>query len=202
MGTIFNLCGLLCIIALLGHWRFDRHLLDDKITNDQKLNNPISNQQTIQKNKQLDPNQLLHIASSQIGIREATGKNDGPQVEKYLSYTGNKKGEPWCASFVSWVFGQAGFEQPRTAWSPSLFPKAKLVPLGTPATVFGIYFPDKRRIAHAGIVEKQKHNWLYTIEGNTNIEGSREGDGVYRKMRHIKTIKYYADWTNMEGGKK
>lgn len=145
---------------------------------------------------------LLKIASSQIGIREATGNNDGPQVEKYLAYTGNKKGEPWCAAFVSWVFGQAGFQRPRTAWSPSLFPKPRLVAVSKPATVFGIYFPDKGRIAHAGIVEKQKENWLYTIEGNTNIEGSREGDGVYRKIRHIKTIKYYADWINMEGGKK
>ena len=197
MGTIFNLFGLLCIIALLGHRRTDRDLLGDKI-----INNQIANQPNTQKTKRLNPKQLLEIAKSQIGVREASGNNDGYEVEQYLAYTGNKKGEPWCAAFVSWVFGQAGFKQPRTAWSPSLFPKASLVPLGKPATVFGIYFPDKGRIAHAGIVEKQKDNWLYTIEGNTNIEGSREGDGVYRKMRHIKTIKYYADWINMEGGRK
>ncbi|MFN0257616.1 C40 family peptidase [Pedobacter ureilyticus] len=223
MGTIFNLFGLLCIIALLGHWHTDRDLLGGKITNlritnlritnKQITNQPITNQQTNQITKSPDlqianqPNtqknkQLLEIAKSQIGVREASGNNDGYEVETYLAYTGNKKGEPWCASFVSWVFGKAGYTAPRTAWSPSLFPKARLVAAGKPAMVFGIYFPDKGRIAHAEIVEKQKDNWLCTIEGNTNIEGSREGDGVYRKMRHIKTIKYYADWINMEGGRK
>ncbi|RZK54478.1 MAG: hypothetical protein EOO91_15845 [Pedobacter sp.] len=70
-------------------------------------------------------NKLITIAQSQLGVREATGNNDGIQVEKYLNYTGNKKGEPWCASFVSWVYGQAGFAQPKTAWSPNLFPLAQ-----------------------------------------------------------------------------
>ena len=226
MGTIFNLCGLLCIIALLGHWRTDRDLLGDKIIHNQITkhqksnyqtgqisNKQITNQQTNQITESPDlqianqpntqkSNQLLEIAKSQIGVREASGNNDGYEVEQYLAYTGNKKGEAWCASFVSWVFGKAGYTAPRTAWSPSLFPKARLVAVAKPATVFGIYFPDKGRIAHAGIVEKQKDNWLYTIEGNTNIEGSREGDGVYRKMRHVKSIQYYADWINMEGGER
>lgn len=149
------------------------------------------NQPNTQKNKQ-----LLNIASSQIGIREATGNNDGPEVEKYLRYTGNKKGEAWCAAFVSWVFGQAGFVAPRTAWSPSLFPKSKLVKAAAPAMVFGIYFVDKGRIAHVGLVEKLQDDWLYSIEGNTNVSGSREGDGVYRKIRHLKTIRSFANWLN------
>ncbi|RYD95992.1 MAG: CHAP domain-containing protein [Sphingobacteriales bacterium] len=139
-------------------------------------------------------NQVLKIAKSQIGIREATGNNDGRQVEAYLAYTGNKKGEPWCASFVSWVFGQAGFNQPRSAWSPALFPQLRQVKTAKPALVFGIYFPTKGRIAHVGLVEKQQGDWLYTIEGNTNLAGSREGDGVYRRLRHTKTIAAYADW--------
>ena len=174
-----------------------------QITNDQKLNGQtkqIINQQNLQKTKQLDPNQLLHIAKSQIGVREATGNNDGYQVEQYLAYTGNKKGEAWCAAFVSWVFGKAGYTAPRTAWSPSLFPKARQVKMVAPATVFGIYFPDKKRIAHAGLVENIKHDWVTTIEGNTNIVGSRDGDGVYRKLRHARTIRYYADWLSKEGG--
>ena len=137
---------------------------------------------------------LLKIASSQIGIREATGNNDGPQVEKYLAYTGNKKGEPWCASFVSWVFGQAGLAQPRTGWSPALFPKERVLKKAKTAAVFGVYFPDKQRIAHVGLIERQRGNWHYTIEGNTNLKGSREGDGVYRKLRHSRTIVKYADW--------
>lgn len=204
MGTISNLFGLLCIIAMLGHWSADRHLLNGKITNlritnDQKSNDQIFNHQ-ITKSPDDQVYQLLCIAKSQIGVREATGNNDGHEVEQYLAYTGNKKGEPWCASFISWVFGRAGYAAPRTAWSPSLFPQARLVKLAEPGNVFGIYFSDKKRIAHAGIVEKVKDTWITTIEGNTNTDGNRDGDGVYRKLRHAKTIRCYADWLNREGG--
>lgn len=197
MGTISYLFGLLCLVALLGHRRIDRHLLNNnhQITNHQITNYGISNQQNTQKT-----NQLLKIAKSQLGIREATGNNDGKQVEEYLKYTGNKKGEPWCASFVSWVFGQTGYAAPRTAWSPALFPKARLTKVVTPATVFGIYFANKQRIAHAGLVRQKRGDWVSTIEGNTNILGSREGDGVYRKLRHVKTIAVFANWLPEEGG--
>lgn len=142
--------------------------------------------------------QILCIARSQIGVVEATGLNDGKQVETYLRYTGNQKGDPWCASFVSWVFGQAGYAQPKTAWSPSLFPIGRQVAQPAPARVFGIYFADLGRIAHCGLVEKQHNSWLTTIEGNTNAIGGREGDGVYRKLRHVKTIKSYASWLHRE----
>ena len=198
MGTIFNLCGLLCLIALLSYWRTDRDLLDGKIINKQISNGQITNNQNSnhqifnhQINKSPDDqiNQLLNIAKSQIGVREATGNNDGEAVERFLLYTGNKKGEPWCAAFVSWVFGQAGYSQPRTAWSPSLLPKARQVGKAKPAMVFGIYFKDKGRIAHAGLVEKQQKDWVYTIEGNTNAGGSNNGNAVMNKIRNYKQSK-------------
>lgn len=54
--------------------------------------------------------------------------------------------------------------------------------------VFGIYFPDNKRIAHAGFIDQWDGTWLITVEGNTTISGSREGDGVYRKRRPVKSI--------------
>lgn len=196
MGTISYLCGLLCLVAMLGHRCPDGHLLKHNYqTAINQINNySISNQQNTQKT-----NQLLAIAKSQVGIREATGNNDGERVEQYLHYTGNKKGEPWCAAFVSWVFGQVGLKQPRTAWSPALFPHSRIVKDVAKASIFGIYFANKGRIAHVGLVESHRGDWLYTIEGNTNIAGSREGDGVYRKLRHQRTIKAYANWLSKEG---
>jgi hypothetical protein len=44
---------------------------------------------------------IIAIAQKQLGIREATGNNDGPQVEAYLATVGLKKGELWCAVFLS-----------------------------------------------------------------------------------------------------
>ncbi|MES2653376.1 MAG: peptidoglycan-binding protein [Bacteroidota bacterium] len=137
---------------------------------------------------------ILAVASSQIGVREATGNNDGPQVEAYLKVTNLPKGNPWCAAFVSWVFRQAGFALPRTAWSPALFPLARQTLSPKPADVLGIYSIRLKRIAHAGLVEQRQNNWIISIEGNTNVDGSREGDGVYRKRRHVKTIAKFADW--------
>lgn len=160
---------------------------------------------------------VKQIYDSQIGIKES-GQNSGPQVEQYLSYVNLPKGNPWCAAFVCWVYGQAGVANPRTGWSPALFPASKLIwsrkskPLsGTalpyppqlttdnrqPATVnsqpatgdvFGIYFPEKGRIAHVGFIDTREESWLITVEGNTNPSGAREGDGVYRKRRLIRSI--------------
>ncbi|SDN17799.1 hypothetical protein SAMN05421813_1632 [Daejeonella rubra] len=176
---------------------------------------------------------VRQIYTSQIGIREKHS-NSGAEVEKYLRYVNLPKGNPWCAAFVCWVFGQANVENPRTGWSPDLFKGSKVIwdkvesrklkakslsgesgnmrqdPIAigsrkyayptsqttdnrqqvTPGTgdIFGIYFPDKKRIAHIGFIDQWQEDWVITVEGNTNMEGSREGDGVYRKRRPVKSI--------------
>lgn len=180
MATIKILLGIICL-AFIG-------------SSSKHSGNFVKQQHNKQKQAK-----IITLAQAQLGQREKTGNNDGPQIEAYQKYTGNKRGDPWCASFVSWIFAQAGYGQPRTAWSPALFPKVRLKTTAEPAQVFGIYFPNLNRIAHCGLVEKQQGNWLITIEGNTNITGSREGDGVYRKFRHRKTIKFLADWLEKKG---
>ncbi len=145
-------------------------------------------------------NKLLGIARAEIGVREKTGCNDGKRIEAYLNAVGLRKGSPYCAAFVCWVFKQTGYAEPRTGWSPALFPDRVLVKSvvaeQVSGLVFGLYFPSLKRIAHCGFAERLKGDWLNTIEGNTNLPGSREGDGVYRRMRHIRTIYRFADWTN------
>ncbi len=51
--------------------------------------------------------QILQIALAEKGNAE-TGKNSGPQIEKYFKPNG-KIGEAWCAYFATWVYGQAGY---------------------------------------------------------------------------------------------
>ena len=70
---------------------------------------------------------LLPIALGEMEVRERSGNNDGPKVEAYLAAAGLKKGQPWCAAFVSWVYQQAGYLKSRTGWSPALFPASQLV---------------------------------------------------------------------------
>jgi hypothetical protein len=161
---------------------------------------------------------VQRIYTAEIGIRERTGNNDGLRVEEYLRYVKLKKGDPWCAAFVCWALGKAGVENPRSGWSPDLFPRQKIVWERTRMTkiqaelqrsrnadfprhgdVFGIWFADRQRIAHVGFVDKWTDDWLITVEGNTNEAGSREGDGVYRKRRLIRSIWQVARWVRREG---
>lgn len=137
---------------------------------------------------------LIPLAQGELWVREATGNNDGSRVETYLACVGLKKGEPYCAAFVSFIFKQAGYAAPRTGWSPALFPNDKLVKAAASGNVFSIYFPTLKRIGHCGFIENVRGHWLGTIEANTNIAGSREGDGVYRRLRHQRTVHSFADW--------
>lgn len=133
---------------------------------------------------------VKYTYSKEIGVREASGKNDGNKVEEYLKSVGLGKGYSWCAAFVSWTYQQANVSHPKSAWAPSFFPKSKIIyqsgkTFQTPRTgdVFGIYYPSKKRIAHVGFIDTWSDSFVVTVEGNTNEAGSREGDGVYRKRR-------------------
>lgn len=167
---------------------------------------------------------IKSIYSAEIGVREETGKNDGKRVEEYLAITKLGPGYAWCSSFVSWVFAEAGFPEPRTPWSPALFPKERVIwerglgsevlgnrpnrpgtsdlkpnssrPIPATADIFGIYFDNLKRIAHAGFVDEWGDKYLVTTEGNTNESGGNEGDGVYRKRRLISSIYQVADWVS------
>jgi len=140
-------------------------------------------------------NKVALTYTSQIGVRELTGKNDGKAVETYLHYCGLFKGEPWCAAFVCWVYGQNKITNPKSGYCPDLF-KHQIIwtrntqtnAQPTRADIFGIYFLEKKRIAHTGFIDRWTATTVYTVEGNTNQAGSREGDGVYRKIRLTRQI--------------
>jgi hypothetical protein len=65
----------------------------------------------------------MSFAKSTIGIKEATGRNDGEEVEEILKSVGLEgSGAPWCAAYVVWVgdsaLGRDRNPYPRSAWSP------------------------------------------------------------------------------------
>lgn len=143
---------------------------------------------------------IKSVYTSQIGVREATGKNDGKQVESYLKSVKSVKGNPWCAAFVAWCFDQCGVKTVRSAWSPSWFPSNRVIwkqGVGTvphAGNVFGIWFNNRNRIAHVGFIDEWHGKYAITVEGNTNDAGSREGDGVYRKRRLTRQIYAVSNW--------
>lgn len=144
-----------------------------------------------------------HTYLSQIGVKEV-GVNRGLQVEEYLQTTGLDGGYAWCAAFVAWVYTQNKVSNPNSAWSPAYFSSSKIVwqsngvqirnPL--PGDVFGIYFISKKRIAHVGFVHRFSPTITITVEGNTNDDGSREGDGVYLKRRPSRQLHSVSNFIN------
>ena len=137
---------------------------------------------------------IVGVARKSKGVREGDVPNSGKEVSAYLRYVGINTPAPWCAAWISYVFGQAGYTSPKTAWSPGLFPAKRSVKAARPGFVLGIYYPVLKRIAHCGIVTEVKGDLVFSVEGNTNVNGSREGDGVYRRIRHKRSIHRYADW--------
>lgn len=140
--------------------------------------------------------------TEQIGTLEATGQNDGQMVETYLATTNQKAGAPWCAAFVNYVLLEAKCQVANSAWSPSWFPEWRTIykrgeytkDIPRRGDVFGIYFSNLGRIAHVGFIDQWGTDYVITVEGNTNDNLSRDGDGVYKKRRATKTIYKVADW--------
>jgi len=145
---------------------------------------------------------IICVAESQLDVREATGNNDGKQIKKYLKTTGLPEGYPWCAAYVSWCFEQATPAGPRSArvvdWFDSnIIWKKEWGSLNftvQPATVGALYYANLGRYGHIVIIIGEDKNNFYTIEGNTNALGSREGQGVYKKVRSKKSIAALADY--------
>jgi hypothetical protein len=133
----------------------------------------------------------LEVARTQLGVREATGHNDGAAVESYLRAVSLGKGYAWCQAFVYWCFNQAakalGVENPTAKTAGVLDHWTKTKGLKTkspqPGDVFIMDFGGGK--GHTGFVKEVKGNMIVTVEGNTNDANSREGDGVYERMRPI-----------------
>lgn len=131
----------------------------------------------------------LEIAGRQVGVREL-GRNRGERVEEYQASVGAHPGDPWCSAFVYWCFEHAAREVgmvnplPRTAGALKLWRNSAVFRRHKEPAPGMVFVMDKGHgLGHVGIVEHVQGLELVTIEGNTDDGGSREGDGVYRRVR-------------------
>lgn len=142
-----------------------------------------------------------------LGRREVGTSNKGRDIDQFFNGCSVGPGHAWCACFANYGLISIGGQGPEgSAWSPSWFPDSKVVyrrgqsdardRLET-GWVFGIYFSNLKRVAHVGvIVEDLRDGYVVTVEGNTNGMGSREGHGVFLKIRHKDEIFVCSDWIN------
>jgi hypothetical protein len=133
---------------------------------------------------------------STIGVREKTGKNDGVHVEKYLRNVGMPKGNPWCAAYVRYGFDSCGVRTKITAWSPTAHNPKKIVwkqgfrkDPKAGRDVFTVWYVSLKRVGHTGFYLSMPNPvTVETVEGNTSVGGSRNGDGVYRRKRALNSL--------------
>ncbi len=148
---------------------------------------------------------LVDIAAGQVGVVEK-GRNTGKRIIEYQRATTlGGTGWPYCAAFVCWCIREWGRD-------PSVLAYLQMTPAKfegwRPKTAAAFGFEDwanKNKLAtfddhecnqlrtadlmvfdmsHIGLVTGDRASLVNTIEGNTGATGSRDGEGVWSKVRH------------------
>lgn len=133
----------------------------------------------------------ISLAKSQIGVTENGNSNNSAEVNKYRF--GKANGNPWCASFVSWCYGQGqngnnkqtfGFDES----TQNIRRKAEKA--GKYSTKTSGYKPQVGDLAvwkysensgHVGIISKINNDGSFqVVEGNC-------GNAVQETTRSMKT---------------
>jgi hypothetical protein len=138
-------------------------------------------------------NEVILQAGDELAVREATGHNDGPAVEMFLASVGLGKGYSWCMAFVYWCVKQTAL---KLALKNPLKETGGVLDQWESGHGVHISEPEQGAIfimdfgggeGHTGIITGvfTDQGIIHTIEGNTNDDGSREGIGVFRRVREI-----------------
>lgn len=144
----------------------------------------------------------LQVSITQIDQKEnPIGSNWGEPVKSYLASVGITFPASWCMAFVYWCFKEAAkqLNVPNTAvktggvlnaWNTADPSKKSTTP--SVGSVFILDFGHG--LGHTGFVEKFDAGFIYTVEGNTNDTGSREGYEVCRRKRALSSVKGYINY--------
>lgn len=116
------------------------------------------------------------------------GHNAGPFVTMLLKAVSLPPGNAWCAAFVSYCLKKAGFTKGPTknrarvkAWADWGFEKGVITKHPQRGDLF--FWLNQNGTGHIGFYLGDDPDGMRVIDGNTNVAGSREGDGVYKHVR-------------------
>lgn len=143
---------------------------------------------------------IIGIAKSQVGVHEGHNSHGWNNIQKYSPAVPGlewSQGQPWCAVFVSWCAMEADFSDlyPRTASTDAgaAWWKAQGRWHDYPAIGAQGYLAHSGDEYHTFLVVEFDDEFIYTVEGNTNNNGSAQGDGVYalRRRRRDTVVEGY-----------
>lgn len=142
---------------------------------------------------------IVDCMAENVGQMETHGANRSPFIDAINKLAGVPVGSFWCASTVNYSHVVNGFHG-KGAYCPNWFKKKDIIyqrgkinrDKPRPGDCFGIWHPDKKRVAHMGVVEQYNDKYTDCIEGNGNAKGSRNGNQQLRKRRYNVNIYAYS----------
>ena len=161
---------------------------------------------------------VMYLACQHVGVKEK-GNNRGPEVESFLQRVGGQAGYAWCAAFAYTCHDDAAkllgglTSTPRTfkavhmwlssndfrftkkeALSESCVPRAGDIFVMADQKFHGHFRKNSTEqmfVGHTGLVQNYAGGILRTVEGNTDLSGSRTGHGVYERDDRMKSSYLY-----------
>lgn len=142
---------------------------------------------------------IVNVALAELGNHEGDHSH-----HKYEVFNGLGDEQPWCAAFVTWCAGQAGyldkgifprfvgcttgFGQFRSKTSAEIHYEGSGYTPRAGDIIFFSWTGNKSDLDHVGIVLSADSQYVYTIEGNTSCAGEAASrcagtDGVSKKAR-------------------
>jgi hypothetical protein len=157
---------------------------------------------------------LLKSSAARLGVREATGRNDGPQVEAAQRAAGAKKGDPWCGceQYVeqklcglptpAWAAAAANWTltgNSRTYYIRGQRGVADSIQVGDQVT---FYYANLGRVGHVGrnvqatrsLRRGRPARGFIVRAGNTGSGGGRDGAGVHDVFYAATDVYAAANW--------
>lgn len=155
---------------------------------------------------------FIECAKAWVGTKEATGRNDGEDIELFQETIGGHSREYWCMSFVQSMLALAeevcGVKSPVYAselcsavWAKTpVKQRVKTHPLAGAIIIFGDIKNGKvQSTGHTEILLSSDGNTIQAVGGNTSgtlvriVKGTqavnRNGNGVYYTLRSTKPTK-------------
>jgi hypothetical protein len=137
---------------------------------------------------------------SQVGYHEGRSGGHWNNVEKYAALVPglawvSAGHDAWCDVFACWGLMTGGLEPgkdfPVSASCDTSADWYRRENRWSEYPAFGaqIFYGTAADLVHTGIVVAFDATTVTTVEGNTNTDGSPEGDGVYRKV-HPRSSSY------------
>lgn len=133
-----------------------------------------------------NPADVIALARTQLGYREGYSNGHWNNIEKYAGDTPGlswANGQAWCAVFVSWLMYKnnvIGYKSSASVAAFRDYYKSQNRFSEYPA-IGAVVIYGRNGNVHTGIVTGYNNTFVYDISGNTNTNGSAEGDGVYAK---------------------